>query len=520
MSLQVSSTTLSKIPKSKQALVYQAAMELKRKKVQESSWFFVPIKPSDKNAFNIPSNDQLAFWLSVSDENWGFGGNRSCKTETVVQKMNAACAGRHPTINGMGEIKRENGSVYKQRMPPLKCRHIAPKWREGCVAVVLQKYKEVVRRSDLRGGSWSKAWSEQHHTLYYENGSYIQVMSGEQDLDAYGGADLDIVAQDERLTYSRYLENKMRLVDRDGLYWAAMTPEEGITWEEDHVLDPNKDTLIDHWFFTSMGNPHISEEAVRKIISSIKNKQLIEAKIYGRFVPLSGLVLPQWNEEIHIIPDFDIPKDWIRAFCIDCHYRTPSAAVWMALSPDGDWFVYRTAKKPYTIPQWKEYIRAQSAGEKIQTWLGDEPGHGDGKNIFNTQSIINEFKSGVDAIPLQKVKSGEKSFAAGVYKLWDYLTPDVVSLKPKLFVLKSCDYNMEYHNGKPCPSLPWEIKHWQYKKEQKADEETLREKVRLVHNHFIDDVRYIIQTWINTEPSQAQKILPKSLEKGYLRRTV
>ena len=50
--------------------------------------------------------------------------------------------------------------------------------------------------------------------------------------------------------------------------------------------------------------------------------------------------------------------------------------------------------------------------------------------------------------------------------------------------------------------------------------ETLREKVRLVHNHFIDDVRYIIQTWINTEPSQAQKILPKSLEKGYLRRTV
>ena len=505
MNLPNLSSKISKLPPEKRILLEQAAVELHRKKTQERSWSFVPIKPEDKNGFDIPSNDRLAYWLSIADEQWAFGGNRSCKTETVVQKADAFCAGRHPTLNGTGTITREDGSVYKQKMPPIKGRHCAPKWRDGVKGVVLQKYKEVCRRSELRGGSWVTAWSETEHRLYYKNGSFIHFKSGEEDLDTYGGTDLDFCAQDERLQYKYYLENKMRLADRDGIYMAAMTPEEGITWEEDHVIEPSPNSgVIDYWFFTSMGNPHISAEAVRKIMAGIKDKRLIEAKIYGRFVPLSGMVLPQWDENIHIIPDFDIPDDWIRAFCIDCHLRTPSAAVWMALSPDGIWYVYRTAKKPYTVPQWKNFIRAESAGERITIWLGDEPGHGEGKNIYDAQSIINEFKGGDDPIPLERVKDNEKKFAAGVYKLWDYLTPDPISGKPKLLILKSCDYDVEYHNGKPCPSLPWEIKHWQYKKEQKADEETLREKVRLVHNHLIDDVRYIIQTWINTTPKTTQ----------------
>ena len=53
------------------------------------------------------------------------------------------------------------------------------------------------------------------------------------------------------------------------------------------------------------------------------------------------------------------------------------------------------------------------------------------------------------------------------------------------------DYATERINGKVCGSLPWEMGRYQYKREQKADEETLREKVRKVNDHLIDDLRYI-----------------------------
>ncbi len=491
MNLPNLSQNLSNLTPDKRLLVERASVELHRKLTQERSWKFVPVKPEDKNGFNLPSNDQIGFWNSVADEQWAFGGNRSGKTEIVVQKVDAFCNGRHPTLSGTGTVERENGTLYQQKMPPIKGRYCAPKWRDGVKGVVLQKFKEVCRRSELRGGSWVKAWSESEHRLYYKNGSYIHFKSGEEDLDTYGGTDLDFCAQDERLQYKYYLENKMRLADRDGIYMGGMTPEMGLTWEDDHIQNPPEGTALDHWFFSSLGNPHISAEAIGKIKAGIKDDRLIEAKIYGRFVALSGLVLPQWNRDVHLVPDYEIPQHYPRVFCIDTHIKTPSAAMWCAWKPDGTIIVYRTAKKPFDIPDWQKYIKTKSLNENIVLWMGDEPGGGEGENIWGKESVVKEFTKGVNGIPLVTIGSeSDKSFTGGIYKLWDYLKVDIHG-NTKIEVFQSCDYAMEYYNGKPCPSLPWEMAHYQFKTEHKADEETLREKVRLVNNHYIDDLRYI-----------------------------
>lgn len=495
MNLSISSSQLSKaikqLPKEKLVIVERAVVELQRKRLQERSWSFIPIKPEDKNGFDLPSNDQLGFYNSVADEQWAFGGNRSGKTEIVVQKVDAFCNGRHPILNGTGTIERDNGTLYRQKMPPIKGRYCAPKWRDGIKGVVLQKFKEVCRRSELLGGSWVKAWSETEHRLYYKNGSFIHMKSGEEDLDTFGGTDLDFCAQDERLRYSYFLENKMRLADRDGIYMGAMTPEAGLTWEEDHILTPSEGVALDYWFFSSLGNPHISTEAIKKIKAGIKDDRLIEAKIYGRFVALSGLVIPQFDRKAHLVSDYEIPHEWPRVFCIDTHIKTPSAAIWVAWKPDGTMVVYRTVKRPYTIPEWQKFIKVQSLHENIVLWMGDEPGGGSGENIWGKESVVKEFTKGDNGIPLVTIGSeSDKSFTGGIYKLWDFFTVDMNG-KTKVEIFKSCDHSMEYYNGKTCPSLPWELEHYQYKTEHKADEETLREKVRLVHNHYIDGLRYI-----------------------------
>ena len=67
------------------------------------------------------------------------------------------------------------------------------------------------------------------------------------------------------------------------------------------------------------------------------------------------------------------------------------------------------------------------------------------------------------------------------------MTPTVAKIR----IFKSCDYAPERVNGKVHGSLVWEIKKYMYKKESKADEETLREKVRTVNDHYISDLRGI-----------------------------
>jgi len=491
--MQLAGTDLSKLPVERKMAIVGASNELLRRKRQERARYFVPVKPSDPNHFGGESNDQLGFMHSTADERWAFGGNRSGKTEVVVNDCDMFCRGIHPVRS-------------LHRKPPVKVRYTAPKWRDGILNVVLRKFQEIVIRSELQGGSWAKAWSEKEHALHYKNGSTVHFKSGEEDLDTFGGTDLDAAYQDERLDRARFQENKMRLADRNGFFAGAMTPEAGITWEQDHVMDPADGITIDYWFFSSLANPHLNKEGVEKVKASIKDPKLAEAKLYGRFVPLQGLVLPQWDDAIHIVPDRKLHPDAYRTFCIDAHTRTPSAAMWAAWEPpqhDKPYsvlVVYRCIKAFLSVPEWQKRINLESQGEKIQRWLGDEPGCGAGKDINGAESIVYQFKQGPDALPMVQVPKPAGSFEGDVYRLWEMLTPDPVHHGARVEVFESCNYPVEYINGKYHGSLPWEAKRWQYKKEQKADEETLREKVVSVNDHYISDLRYLSRY----EPSYGQ----------------
>lgn len=457
--------------------------ELERRQREERGRTFKPVKPSDPNDFGVTSNDQWGFFHSTADERWVFGGNRSGKTEVAVNDCDMFCRGVHPVRT-------------KHCQPPVKVRYVAPKWRDGVLGVVLQKFKEIVPRNALRGGKWQTAWSEKEHRLYYDNGSFIHFKSGEEDLNTYGGADLDAVYQDEHIDESRYKENAARLVERNGFFVSSMTPELGVTWEEDHVTNPPPGFSVDYWFFTTYGNPYLSKEGVEKLEGKIRDPKLRDTKLRGMFVPLQGMVIPHWNERLSVIPDRKLHPDAYRVFCIDFHRKVPAAAMWAAWEPCDDGtmqlVIYRCIKRKATVPEWKRIIREESAGEKIHQWLGDEPDGGDTKDFRNQPSALNEFHEGSDPIPIVQVKKTPGTFNASVYRLWDMCSADPVSRQPKLFVFRSADHGPIYVDGKVHGSLPWELKRWTYKSEKKADEENLREQVRQVNDHYISDLRYIV----------------------------
>ena len=61
-----------------------------------------------------------------------------------------------------------------------------------------------------------------------------------------------------------------------------------------------------------------------------------------RYEAMSGqLIYPEFQSEVHVIPDEDIPKRGCRFMGIDPHPRTPHAFAWVLIDKFEDWYLYR-----------------------------------------------------------------------------------------------------------------------------------------------------------------------------------
>lgn len=449
--------------------------ELKRRKREERIRYFKPINPAmpsiwppdDPVRFG-PSNDQEGFIFDPAAERWALGGNRSCKTESVVADCIMFCTGTHPVRS-------------LHRKPPVKVRFCGTSYRDTIKGVILPKFMELVRRCDLKGDSFETAWSEASSTLTFKNGSFVKFMSFEQHLNKFGGADLDAVYGDEGGPKAYYIENKARLTDRNGYYVHSMTPEEGlITWEHGHLRRFRDDPNVAVYRFSIYGNPHLSREGVLEFEKTITDPRLRDVKLFGKFVALAGMVYEQFGPH-NIIPYRELPDSWPRVFGLDPHLKKASGMLWGAWSPDNEFIVYRAVKKFYTIPQLKQYIRAQSAGEHICLWVGDEAMGGDGKNIFGQTSVLAQLAEPPNEIPISPTnQSSDKAFKAGVFKIRDMLITDPKTNRPTIMVMDNCTELID------------EFEEYQFIPNVKQDDLTFRERVRTVNDDLLSPLRYLV----------------------------
>jgi phage terminase large subunit-like protein len=450
-------------------------------------WDFRLSKPGDKTAtytdydgslINIPANDQQGFYDFEGKIRAALGGNRGSKSQTGVKLVVDLALGKHPTLS--------------KRFPvPNKGYIIAPKWEDNIQTVILEKLKAFIPRCYLKGGSWDRAWSEGHRRLSYANGSFQRFFTYTQDRDVLGGVDLDYVWMDEHGPYSHYLELRARLADRDGIMILTYTPEEGLTWEMEEVIEAAQSSDdVKIWYFPIFGNPFLNPKGVQEFADSIKDKNMRDVKLWGRPVLLTGAVIPMFDAEKSVIPDFEIPPEWPRTFVLDAHDKTPHAMLWMAFDEHDNCYWYRTIKRKGSAKEIANCFRVNSAGERIDLLVGDEANDGDGRDNRGNLSFHEDLRR--EGIRLEPTgQKTEAAFKGGIHKLRDGFSCDSVTGKPKIFIFKSCDYGSgEWIDGKPQGSVVWELGRYRYKKEQKSDEETLREQIANINDHFITCGRY------------------------------
>ena len=463
-----------------------AAREKRRRRLEEKLRYFVPTSPEILNRYGRVTNDQRSFLLSPATERWLFGGNRSGKTEVGVVDCLWFALGIH-------EVR----SLI--RKPPVYIRYCAPSYEDNLKRIILKKFRAFVPRHELLGGRFDTAWSEKEKTLYFTNGTTINFKSFEQDVDKFAGDDLDAVYVDEHGAEKYYYENKARLVDRAGYYVNTMTPEGGsITWEKRHIRSRTEDIYTDR--FSIYGNPHLSEAGIKEIEDTIVDESLRDVKLEGKFASLSGLLYPNYDQKIHRIPAQELPVKGYRVFAIDPHLKKPSAMLWAYWTAEGDCIIYRSAKVKYEVEDLKRFIRAQSTGERISLWIGDEAQGGAGKNIFGEESVLVQLAKGDNSIPIMGTnQASDKSFESGVMKVRQMLRPDPNTGKPSLMFME----HNTIGSNRERKSLFEEIEDYQFAPESKADEVTFRERVVQVEDDLMDCLRYVVMAGRGSSSGQS-----------------
>lgn len=461
-------SVLSSLNKGQMAELVRLSLETERRKKQELIRYYKPY---------ADTGYQLDFHRSLKKRRGVLGSNRSGKTTVDVAEVDWWATGTHP---------------YRETPPPpVRIRVCCTDFKSGIEKVMIPKFQEFVIRERLRGKSWESAYSKEQRTLYYENGSFVEFMSYDQDVEKFGGTSRHLIIEDEPSPYEIHNENMARLVDTNGELIMSMTPV-NLGARTAYIYDlwmdtaEGKDPEWEWFFFDIFKNKALSKEYVQKFADSIKDEGERIARIEGKFPRLVGLVYKKFSRGKHIIEPREIPLDWSIYLGIDPHPRMDTGIVFIAVDRDENKYVFDEILEKASAKVLVDKIKQKLGGRKIVMGVMDNSGGTD--NVLTGEpSAQDEFldpdrNRSDKGIFTHLVSNKEKAVRAGIRLVDDHLGLDEVYQKPRLFVFANCVKTIH----------EFETYIWDDYKNRL--EKPLMEKPRKIHDHLMDGIRYALMS--------------------------
>lgn len=230
--------------------------------------------------------------------------------------------------------------AYKIWEPPFRCRVITPDYGHS-LSSVLETFRKWTPESQLRGGSWEKAFREKEHVLYFANGSLVDFLTLEQDVNKFGGVTRERIHYDEEPKGSKGEEIRWqgatRLAEVNGDELFTYSPIHGLGWTHDEFEDKKgPEVSKDVWLNDDMivvrasirDNPHMSEEGIARALDKIPESVRASYES-GNYTHFKGLVYPTFDPEIgglHVVDEAEIDpeevQEWVITEAIDPGYYT------------------------------------------------------------------------------------------------------------------------------------------------------------------------------------------------------
>ncbi len=492
------------MPPRKKKLDMQSMMLEIAERLQESSR-----APNIKKY--TPHEKQAIFHKSPKKKKLYIGGNRSGKTTGGVTEgiWRATCTHPYrPELNAIG---------------PNRGRVAAVDFIQGIDKIILPQYAQWVYPSAIRGGAWETAYDKGAKTLYFSNGSFIEFMSYDQDLDKFAGTSRHWVHFDEEPPKPIFGECRARLVDTNGEYWITMTPVEGMTWiyddlYEKNVNNPEGDVLVIE--INTLENPFLTEEGIRNLMEGMDDDE-ITTRVGGGFVRQGGRVYKNFDPAIggvHVLPEsikdpktYFPTRNWLWILALDHGLNNPTAVLWAAVNDDGfvvlfdEWY-----KSELTIDQHAEVIKRKIKQHgRYPDLLVADPAIKQ-RNPVTGASIQQEYQKYGLSFTL-----GNNDVPAGVIRVKRYLKP-VEYVGPKAAIHPLFGGTKELLNATDdvvyrsrdgriprllldprCEKVIWEAKRYRWKTyadKKKQFENNPYDEPHKKDDHAMDALRYLIMT--------------------------
>lgn len=359
-----------------------------------------------------PHKKQSLFHQSIAKGRLYIGGNRAGKTIANVLECIMWITKTHPH--------------RKMPIEPVRGRLVCVDFKNGLDKIILPLFKQWLPEKYLIGSDWDKSYDKHHETLTLNNGSFIEFMSYDQDLDKFAGTSRHFCSFDEEPPETIFNECKARLVDTYGDWWISMTPVDGMTWVYDKVFEPWEQDPVNCGYTVvqadMLDNPHISPESAEMFLSGLDPKER-SAREKGQFVQLGGRVFKSFDPEVHKVNfDFKITSEMRIYTSIDIGWAHPTAWLWHAVEPNGHITTFHEMVDSFvTIEEWSRKVLQFERESNLSVYMrtGD-PALKQTRSNTGTSDIAEYARHGiylaVDSVP--------REVNIGLVKIEQYMRPD------------------------------------------------------------------------------------------------
>lgn len=269
--------------------------------------------------------------------------------------------------------------------------------------------------------------------------SSLTCKSADSGREKMQSASVDLVWIDEECDIEVFDELYQRTVDCAGKILLTLTPlsDVGSGARRPWVYELHKEWKqgrkdVVFIQLSALDNPFIPEEEKIKLKEKWAGHPEERARLYGDFIKRSGLVYGMWDRDKHVLKRQNLPSDWRRIISIDPAATGITAAVWAAISPRNDVYIYRLYyERDLIVSDHAKNILTRNSGDKIDTWIID-PFWGAARNAETHKQGYQLYRE--NGCPVRLAPRAE-DYGRDVMSEYLAASLETTSRNPKLFIM-------------------------------------------------------------------------------------